>query len=238
MKGDLAMNNYEIERILKEENSLKPNDLLKEKVLQQAQILMEEEQKQKKVYKFSPVKLLSLVACIVIFLAVTLTCGLLYIDDYQTLYMDINPSISLNVNVYGTVNKVEFYGDSIKLKNEINVKGKSVEKAVEYILNVYDKKDILNDADIFFSVKKDKNSNLLDKVCKKANQYSEKKGLNFKVYKKDIGKEEMNNAKKYNISPAKYSLIMEIISLDNSYTIEDLKNKSMKELNQMIKNLK
>lgn len=234
------MKNKDIEKLLREDKAFVPNNNLKEKIMHEAPLSQVQHKEKNKSFNNRLVwtKLVAVAASFVLVVAIALTVGLLYIDDYQTIYMDVNPSISLSVNVYGTVNKIVTFDDELNIAEELNVKGKNVEKAVENILSYYNEKGILDDAEVFFSIKGEKNSKkIMDKICKKAEQYSTATGINFDICKQKLDNQDIENATKLNISPGKYKVINEILKIDNSYDIEQLKHKTMKELNAILKRL-
>jgi len=59
----------------------------------------------------------------------------------------------------------------------------------------------------------------------------------YKVSGQALSQEEKEEAKESGISPGKYRIISEIIELCPSYTVEELKNLPMAELNKIYKNL-
>lgn len=232
------MTENEIKDLLKEDCVFLPSEDLKHKVICRVENFENSQNRQNKKSKISFGKMIAVAACFVLLLVAVLTSGLLSLTETDTIYMDVNPSIGLVVNCYGTVKRVEFFGDSVQYENDLNVKYKSIGSAIESVLSVYDDKGILRDADVYLSVQNGgKNKKMLDKVCKKAGKYSSKYGYHFNVCKKNIDKGDCDGAKKHNISPNKYNVILQIMQADNSYQIDQLKNKTMKELNKILESL-
>ena len=91
------------------------------------------------------------------------------------------------------------------------------------------------DAEIYISAISNKNKNS-DKLLRKLAERAEKvKGeKNYSVNVNELNAHDKSEAEKYGISPGKYRVISEIIEEDSTYTVEDLKDKSMSELKDML----
>ena len=94
-----------------------------------------------------------------------------------------------------------------------------------------------SNAEIYISAVSEKNKND-DKLLAKLSERAEKiKGnRNYSVSTTKLTAEDRAEADEYGISPGEYRVISEIIEKHPSYTVEDLKDKSMAELKDMLAN--
>lgn len=184
---------------------------------------------------FSIPKFAAAVAAIVILIAVVLGGFGFQNEKYMNLYIDVNPSIELSLNRFGIVNGVTYINPDAELCfKSVNLKGKTSKKAIEKIIDILASKGFLdNDAEMYLSGYSSKKANITKKLEKLQNHSENyKKNKNFKVIvgKNNFSENDKNMAQNYGLSPMKYAIIAKIIALDNSYTVDDLKNKSMKQL--------
>lgn len=232
------MTENEIKELLNKSPDLQPSKNLKQDIMNRAENVQNNQNIRQIHSKLSYSKIIAVAACILLVFALALTGGVLNFAQTDTVYMDVNPSIGLKINVYGRVTGLEFYENSEFLENQLNVKNKSVEDAVLKIMSVYDDMGILQDAEVYLSCSGNKkNQRILDGACKKASGYSSKYGYNFNVCKNKFDKKDTEDAKEYNISPGKYSVITEILALDSGYDIQELKDKPMRELKAILQQL-
>ena len=158
-------------------------------------------------------------------------------EDYQTVYIDVNPSTALSINRFGKVSSVEYLNeDAEKALNGIKLKGLSAEDALEKMITAYDENGYFDsNAEIYISAVSEKNKNA-DKLLPKLSERAEKiKGnRNYSVNTSKLTAEDRAEADEYGISPSKYRIISEIIEKHPSYTVEDLKDKSMAELRDLL----
>ena len=160
-------------------------------------------------------------------------------EDYQTVYIDVNPSAALHMNRFGKVSSVEYLNeDAEKALNNVKLKGLAAEDALERMINAYDNAGYFeNGAEIYISAVSEKNKNydkLLSKMQERAEKVKGERGYSVNVNK--LTAEDRAEAKEYDVSPGKYRVISEIIEKHPSYTVEDLKDKSMAELKDMLTN--
>ena len=77
-----------------------------------------------------------------------------------------------------------------------------------------------------------KTDELLGKLAKRAEKIKGSKKYTVNVSK--LTADEREEAKEHGISPGKYKVISEIIGANPEYTVEDLKDKSLAELKDLL----
>ncbi|MBO5411752.1 MAG: hypothetical protein J6A38_01545 [Clostridia bacterium] len=235
------MTDKDLKSLYEKSEELTPPPALKGKILAQATAELNGKQKVKthffsrRIWK----KLVPLAVCLVIMLSLIGGAFGLKYENYQTVYIDVNPSVALQMNRFDRVNDVETLNkDAETALDGVKLKGLSAEKALEKVLSVYEKKGYLsNGAELYISAYSKKNKSaekLLEKLAKKAEQIKGDKEYNVNIVK--LSKEEKNIAKEYGVSPSKYQLICQIIEKYPHLTLDELKDKSMKELKSMANN--
>jgi len=157
-------------------------------------------------------------------------------ENYQTVYIDVNPSVSLEINRFGKVSAVNYVNTDaeIALKG-VKLKGKGAEDALENIIIAYDNAGYFSeDAELYISAveKNKKTEKLLNKLAKHAEKIKGSKKYSVNVSK--LTKEEKESAKEYGISPGKYKVISAIIESNPKYTVDELRDKSMAELKELL----
>ena len=237
------MTDKDFEKIFKQSEEITPRADLKNEILAKAKQEMSTTaiQKEKKSPRIFPLakRLMPIAACFVfVFILIGGMLGLSN-ENYQTVYIDVNPSVALNVNRFGKVSSVEYLNeDAEKALNGVKLKGLAAEDALEKMIDAYDDAGYLgNDAEIYISAVSEKNKNydkLLSKMQERAEKVKGERGYSINVNK--LTTEDRTEAKEYDISPGKYRVISEIIEKHPNYTVEDLKDKSMAELKDMLAN--
>lgn len=173
-------------------------------------------------------------------LALTLCIGSvnLYNEDFQTLYIDINPSVALKLNRFERVVGVEFLNEEAKtlLSNEKLV-GCNAEEALEAVITACDTAGYVKQSGEIYISASAKEEKASEKLLVKLKVCAEKMDLEgeetYAINTYNAKKEEKENIKKSEISPAKYKLIHDIIEEEDDYHIEDLKGKTMNELKDL-----
>ena len=237
------MTDKDFEKLFKESEEITPRADLKNEILAKAKQEMATTaiQKEKRSPRISPFakRFMPIAACFVfVFILIGGMLGLGN-ENYQTVYIDVNPSIALNVNRFGKVSSVEYLNEEAeKALNSVKLKGLAAEDAFEKMIDAYDDAGYFeNEAEIYISAVSEKNKNydkLLSKMQERAEKVKGERGYSINVNK--LTAEDRTEAKEYDISPGKYRVISEIIDKYPSYTVEDLKDKSMAELKDMLAN--
>ena len=237
------MTDKDFEKLFKQSEEITPRADLKNEILAKAKQEMATTaiQKEKKSPHVSPFakRLMPIAACFVfVFILIGGMLGLGN-ENYQTVYIDVNPSVALNVNRFGKVSSVEYLNeDAEKALSGIKLKGLSAEDALEKMITAYDENGYFDsNAEIYISAVSEENKNA-DKLLAKLSERAEKiKGnRNYSVNTTKLTAEDRAEADEYGISPGKYRIISEIIEKHPTYTVEDLKDKSMAELKNMLTN--
>lgn len=169
----------------------------------------------------------------------------LYNENYQTIYIDVNPSVALKLNRFDRVIEVEYLNDDAKnLLSNIDLVGSDVEDALDTVLAKCDEAGFVrDDSEIYISAtskEEESSEKLLTKLKDRAEASKDTnsgKKYSVSTYNtKEEDREKFDNSK---ISPAKDKIIHEIVDIDDDYDlddIEDLKGKSMYELTHIKKN--
>lgn len=185
---------------------------------------------------------LSLACLLIVFIAAVTTLGV-YNTSYYEVYLDVNPSIEVCVNRFGVISKVKCINEDAKecLKG-VNLKGKRPEDAVEDIAYVLAQSGYFDDRSELFVSGYSEDFGEVDKTVEALyyllTDLAEQKGYSVQVFTGEFTKEEKDAAKKASISPLKYSIISELISLDDRYSVQELALRTMGELNDAYTKLK
>lgn len=178
-----------------------------------------------------------LVIIFVILFLLAVVFGLIYYYEFNKIVavvtMDINPSVSLSLNRMGKVIKAEGINeDGKKLLEDNKLKGKSLEKAIDNISDlVIDNGYFSNEnnhilVNVEGEIKED-----VSKIL--TNEIKEKK-IECEIIFQELSDSSKENASKYGISVNKASYIEEVIKDNKDVTFEDLKDKSINEINEFI----
>lgn len=158
-------------------------------------------------------------------------------EEYQTVYIDVNPSVAIKLNRFERVCGVEYMNDDAnEVLNGTDLRGRSASDALEVVISLYDSAGYFDEnAEIYISAVSYKNKNsdkLLEKLRNKAEKIKGNK--NYSVDTAVITKEEKKLSEEAKISPGKYSVIMQVIEKYPEYTVEDLKDMKMSELKKLL----
>ena len=237
------MTDKDFEKLLKQSEEITPRADLKNEILAKAKQEMattaiQKEKKSPRIFPFAK-RLMPIAACFVfVFILIGGMLGLGN-ENYQTVYIDVNPSTALHVNRFGKVSSVEYLNeDAEKALNGIKLKGLSAEDALENMLDAYEDEGYFDSkAEIYISAVSEKNKNA-DKLLAKLSERAEKMkdNRNYAVNTTKLTAEDRAEADACGVPPGKYRIISEIMENHPSYTVEDLKDKSMSELKDMLTN--
>lgn len=163
-------------------------------------------------------------------------------QDYQTIYLDINPSMAVVIDRFEKVKEVVYINDDAEnLFSDYKPKGKSIDEVMKKFIDECESNGIINENDTLYISSYSKNQKDADKILNKlnnnANKIFKEKNKNLNIENEKITKEEKKNAEKQKTSPAKLRLINEIINLTEDNNLEDLKEMTMKELKKLIEDL-
>ena len=178
----------------------------------------------------------AIAACCAMIAIVFSTLFGLYQENYQTIYVDLNPSISMEINRMGTVNDVHYLNaDAEEALAGVDLEGHKAEKALEKVLKAYAKAGYFDSktAELYISAvgSNKKTDKLLAKLQARAEKVCEK-NCNVNVLK--CTKAEKEAAKAEGWSVGKYALISQILKKYPDLTLDELRNKPMKELKDLL----
>ena len=161
-----------------------------------------------------------------------------YAENYQTIYIDINPSVALKLNRFERVIGVEYLNeDAALLLADTKLVGCDATAALETVITACNSAGyVKEDSEIYISAsaKEEKNSEkLLQKLKGHAETMREEKDETYAVSTYNAKKEEKKEIEKSSLSPAKYKVIKDIIDEDEGFDMEELKGKSMEELRKI-----
>ena len=162
----------------------------------------------------------------------------LYNENFQTVYIDINPSVALKLNRFERVIGVEFLNEDAKaLLADTRLVGCDAKEALQTVISACDSAGYVKEnSEIYISAsaKEEKSSQkLLEKLKGHAETMREEDSETYAVNTYNAKKGEKKDFEKESLSPAKYKVIKEIIDEDGGYRIEDLKGKPMDELRKI-----
>lgn len=163
-------------------------------------------------------------------------------QDYQTIYMDINPSMAVTINHFEKVKEIVYINDDAEgLFSDYQPIGKSIDEVMQKFIDECSNKGVFEqNSTLYISLygkNQSKAQEALDKLNDKVNEILNEKQIKSKVEKNRITKEEKSNAEAEKISPAKLRLINMIISQTQKYLEEDLRDMTMQELRAIIDEL-
>ena len=161
-----------------------------------------------------------------------------YAENYQTIYIDINPSVALKLNRFERVIGVEYLNDdAAALLANTKLVGCDATSALETVITACNSAGyVKDDSEIYISAsaKEEKNSEkLLQKLKGHAETMRAEKDETYAVSTYNAKKEEKKEIEKSSLSPAKYKVIKDIIDEDESFDMEELKDKTMEELRKI-----
>lgn len=239
------MNNKDIEKLFAKDDFLTPPANLKAKIINQTtcQNLSWATEKEGKKHTFPLFKRLIAVCASVIFVfLIAFSSVAFYNEKYETIYVDINPSIALNINRFEIVVGVDYLNeDSKTVFSTCSIEGSKIENAVIVIMNKLQENDYFTeDAELFISGYSNNSENAektVNKLLEKAEQEKNKNNYNIKVNCVKIDKEDNDKSIESGISPTKLALIKQILAKSDDYSPEDLNNMNLKQLKAIFDNL-
>lgn len=152
--------------------------------------------------------------------------------------LDINPSMKISLNYKNKVIKVEgVNGDGKELLKDNKIKGKSLEVAIKDISKRVIEKGYITESDNHILINVE-GSNIKEEVLTLINNEFKEKNIECNVITQEIDESAKVNAEKYGISESKASYIDSIIKENGDITFEELKDKSINEINIYIETKK
>ena len=164
----------------------------------------------------------------------------LYNENFQTVYIDINPSVALKLNRFERVIGVEYLNEDAKeLLSGVNLVGCDATEALSVVIEACNSAGyVQDDSEIYISAtSKDeqKSEKLLEKLKGHTEGMKAEEGETYAVNTYNAKKADKERYEKSSVSPAKYDIIEDIIDEDGKYTFDSLKDKSMGELRKILR---
>lgn len=164
----------------------------------------------------------------------------LYNENFQTVYIDINPSVALKLNRFERVIGVEYLNEDAKeLLSGVNLVGCDATEALSAVIEACNSAGyVQDDSEIYISAtSKDeqKSEKLLEKLKGHTEGMKAEEGETYAVNTYNAKKADKERYEKSSVSPAKYDIIEDIIDEDGKYTFDSLKDKSMGELRKILR---
>lgn len=164
--------------------------------------------------------------------AVSLGAGSHYILNTSVSYIsiDVNPSVELSLNRFDNVVEAAAYNDDGEaiLKN-VDLNGKSYTDAIDILLSNQEFTSyIQNDGEIDFTVVSDNENRIINGIqgCKGYRQYN--------TICHGADDEIVSQAHKHGLSVGKYRAYLELSEYNSSFTADDCKNMTMRQICNLI----
>ena len=245
------MTDKDIEMMLKDSGGLDTSHLKKDDILAKAKQELyfgsateQTESKKKESFplRFTKKRFFPALAGAIVMLVLFIGVLGLYNENFQTVYIDINPSVALKINRFERVIGVEYLNDDAKnLLSGTKLVGCDAADALATVISACNTAGYVDaDSEIYISAsaKEEKSSEkLLSKLKTHAETMREEKDETYAVNTYNAKKNDKKNYEKESLSPAKYNVISEILDEDSGYKLEDLKNKPMDELKKIHREL-
>lgn len=229
------MKNKAIEKILSKSNSIIPSSSLKEKIIKECSSYLPETKKKRNYLSLK--RVVAFATMFVILLTGVFTGVGLYNENYESIYIDVNPSIELVVNRFNVINEINYLGDdAVETFSNVDLKGKKLDNVLNIVMETLDREGYFEEAEMYISVSSErgeKANKLLENIFTKAQACKDDNGYSVNINKESFSKEEKEEAKAHDMSPAKYKIIKEIIEEDEELSMDDFdnfKDHSMKDL--------
>ncbi len=155
--------------------------------------------------------------------------------------IDINPSIEIEADPNSIIKNVRALNkDAVLLLSgeEKSIINKGLIEGVLAIIKLASESDYLNDNDLLITTvnnNQDYEITLMNQIISELNNYLDEIDFKGQLSQVKVNKRLKKEAKELGISVGKLNHIQTIIDLNPQFTIDDLKDKSIKELNNIIK---
>ena len=240
------MTNKDIEKLFAECDGLDMSHVKKDDILAKAKQEMyfatepEEQKEEKSSFPlfFTKKRFVPLMAGVALAFMICVGGIGVYAENYQTVYIDINPSVALKLNRFERVIGVEYLNeDAATLLSDTKLVGCDATVALENVIAACNSAGyVKDDSEIYISAtakKEEDSEKILKKLKGRAENMREEEDETYSVSTYSAKKGEKKEIEKESISPAKYNVIKDIIDEDEGYKMEDLKDKSMEELRKI-----
>ena len=186
----------------------------------------------------SKVKKIIIWVIVIIMLLVLIGIGGFYFHKLNQVVtvvtIDINPSLSISLNYKNEVVKVEGLNeDGKKLLKSENFKGDDLEDAIEEIAELVVEKGYITKEDNHILINVEGNITK-EEVVSTINREFKEENVECNVIVQDVNNDVKEKAEQYGISENKASYIESILKENKDVTFDELKDKSVSEINKFI----
>lgn len=235
----------EIERLLQDDAEMTPSPELKAKILERVATAEPVEHTDTVVKKprFRYMKQMIAAAAVFVLMLTGTLCGIgFYNEAYESVYIDVNPSVEIVLNRFEKINDVIYHNeDAERVFSELDLEGKKVNDGICMIIDkLSDENYIKDEAEVFITAASEKNKELeafLEGIIATAKSYSDEKGYSASFSSQTMTKEEIKEAHENGMSPARYKLIEFIKTFYPDFDEEMLNELDMKALQEIRKAL-
>ncbi|MBR7136306.1 MAG: hypothetical protein IKD14_04180 [Clostridia bacterium] len=185
------------------------------------------------------VKIAAPCACLILMLSLIFTITGTTNKAYAEYYVDVNPSVVLTVNKRDKVIDVSFLNEDGKsLLDGLELEGEKIDDAVKAIVKQLKEESYLEENHVLaisgFSLKSKDLTDKINALTDTLQQYATELGENLELYDKTLSKSDWERAKDRGMSPVKLDFVEQVLSLDDSYRFEAVKEMTVTELTQII----
>ena len=233
------------EELLTRQQAPLPDPALKEKILARAAAEMPQPSTQEikrtaPHTRHKPILAVAMIALLIC--ACSLGAAGLYFEEYESVYIDTNPSVELVLNRFERIHKIVYHNeDARKAFANVELKGLRAEDGMGAVIDALSTQGyVTEDTEICISTSSKKNADtqkLLEKMTEKAQKQAKNNGYTVNISNEKLSKQEIEQAKEQGISPAKLKRIQAIRALDPSYTEEQLAEMDINTLTKLYKDL-
>lgn len=149
----------------------------------------------------------------------------------STIFLDINPSIEINLNKKGIVKSVKALNKDAEYVID-NLKGKTLEDSLDKLTENLIEKDYIKDPHIEIILYTEGNINKENVINKVSESFNKNEVDTSIIVVESISKEDKELSKKYDISPSKASYINSIKEDNENIDVETLIEKPVEELKE------
>ena len=177
-------------------------------------------------------------ACFVVFLVLGTLSYDLYYTPMAYIDIDVNPSIELSVNRYGKVIRSSAYNDDgTEILNSVKVIHLSYNEALETLLAAMDVEGYFQVNDMLYVTVQSNESireeRILYDLRETIDTASANHHYNIDADLCSVTEEVKHRAATYQVSPAKYLAMQDLLAVDPSINFEECKEHSIRELQHL-----
>lgn len=186
-------------------------------------------------HRFTPLRLKWAVsaACLVLLMGSGLGGYRLYYTEAATISIDVNPSIELDINRWGrVVDEVPYGTDGETVLREVSLRHLEYEEAMERLIRSETMQSYLKDDAVIAVTLESKTGNeqLLQSLQSCVDTTLQQCHSSARAEYVSVDGHMCNEAHSHGMSVGKYYAIQELLSVDPKATLEEFKDKSMKEI--------